>query len=333
MVASVALLLALLRSTGALAPPPRNVFTQLLHQHRDGLAVVVEPPPLDEDPDGSLSARLADALGAAAFLVDPVAAPVPPLPALPCVHVFAPVVYFDDRAAPRVPARGASAAQRRYADDLERREGGVRLARAVAPLDDEARLIAAFAGARRVSTARRRGHVDALFAIDDAGGGPWRRGAAARGPAGGFAGGDAAALRARLPSARAYWCDDAVALPEAAVDRAGGAAAEVLARPTRGDARAVLDRCATDDAPCYWLTDAAPGLLPAGSAYVADALSYDLPAPAVARGLVGSGCVAVALRWHAARAALGDDRRWATLEAWSRDIGAAPSPVGASRSL
>ena len=267
----------------------------LLQKEARQLQLLVEPPPASAPASGELCALLVEATRAAAFVVDPVAARVPPLaPDVPVVHVFAPVVYFDERSSPE--GARPKAPPHEFASFLERREGTRRLLRVVAPQDREAAVLDAFP--RRVLTARRRGHLDCLVAVDDG------RGAAAR-P---FEGDEAVQM---------FWVGDA-AVPEVFADDARASrGSEIFVRPTRTDARARLERCASaDDDALYWLCDHPEGIqgskrmLPAGARYVADINpAGSLPTADDAAALRDSGAVALVLRWHAVAKVLEGDRR------------------------
>ena len=132
--------------------------------------VLLTAPPRSVDKDGALASRLATLTNATAFVVDPTLHEPAPL-AHPTVELF----VADDTARRKVDSRRAAleaAAGNAWARSNARAHRVARLnddilVRATAPESSEPSLDWALGRARRLLTARRRGCVDVLCAIED----------------------------------------------------------------------------------------------------------------------------------------------------------------------
>lgn len=277
-------LIACLCSVIALTPPEL-----LVHKN----AVLLTAPPKAVDPDGVLATRLMKLTNASAFVVDPTQYEPAPL-ALPTVELF--VADATTRIEERDPRRAAleAAAGNAWARSNARahrvaRENDDILVRATAPESSEPSLDWALGRARRLLTARRRGFVDVLCAIEDDDGvfedmveifTSGVRGEAAR------------RADATEPLARLVRVNSAV-VPEDLARREASYEDVLYRRATRGDDRAVFDRCLDEcDACVYWL-DSDAVQLPRGAAFIAAGSSVDAAA---------AGCRATVVDWESAAA-------------------------------
>ena len=163
------------------------------------------------------------------------------------------------------------------------------LVRATAPESSEPSLDWALGRARRLLTARRRGCVDVLCAIEDdddvfadmveiftSG----IRGEAAR------------RADPTEPLARLVRVDAAV-VPEDVARREEGYDDVLFRRATRGDDRAIMDRCLDECETCVYWVDSGAVQLPSGASFVAAGSSVDAAA---------AGCRATVVDWEAAAA-------------------------------
>ena len=163
------------------------------------------------------------------------------------------------------------------------------LVRATAPESSEPSLDWALGRARRLLTARRRGCVDVLCAIEDdddvfedmveiftSG----IRGEAAR------------RADPTEPLARLVRVDAAV-VPEDVARREEGYDDVLFRRATRGDDRAMYDRCLDECETCVYWVDSDTVQLPRGASFVAAGSSVDAAAV---------GCRATVVDWEAAAA-------------------------------
>ncbi len=276
-------LLACLCSAIALTPP------ELLL--RDN-AVLLTAPPRAVDPEGTLATRLMKLTNATAFVVDPTLHEPAPL-RLPTIELF----VADDTARREVDSRRAAleaAAGNAWARSNARAHRVANLnddilVRATAPESSEPSLDWALGRARRLLTARRRGCVDVLCAIEDdddvfadmveiftSG----IRGEAAR------------RADPTEPLARLVRVDAAV-VPEDVARREEGYDDVLFRRATRGDDRAMYDRCLDECETCVYWVDSGAVQLPSGASFVAAGSSVDAAA---------AGCRATVVDWEAAAA-------------------------------
>ena len=276
-------LIACLCSAGALTPP------ELLLRKN---AVLLTAPPRAVDPDGALASRLATLTNSSAFVVDPTLHEPAPL-GLPTIELF----VADDttrreidsrRAALEAAAGNAWARSNARAHRVARMNDDI-LVRATAPESSEPSLDWALGRARRLLTARRRGCVDVLCAIEDdddvfedmceiftSG----IRGEAAR------------RADPTEPLARLVRVDAAV-VPEDVARREEGYDDVLYRRATRGDDRAMFDRCLDECETCVYWVDSDAVQLPRGAAFVAAGSSVDATA---------AGCRATVVDWESAAA-------------------------------
>jgi len=229
---------------------------------------------------------------ATAFVVDPTLHEPAPL-AHPTVELF----VADDTARREVDSRRAAleaAAGNAWARSNARAHRVARLnddilVRATAPESSEPSLDWALGRARRLLTARRRGCVDVLCAIEDdddvfedmcevftSG----IRGEAARRA-------DPAEPLARLVRVAA------AVVPEDVARREEGYDDVLYRRATRGDDRATFDRCLDECETCVYWVDSDAVQLPRGASFVAAGSSVDAAA---------AGCRATVVDWEAAAA-------------------------------
>ena len=276
-------LLTCLCSAVALTPPEL-----LLHKN----AVLLTAPPRAVDPDGELATRLMKLTNATAFVVDPTLHEPAPL-RLPTIELF----VADDTARREVDSRRAAleaAAGNAWARSNARAHRVANLnddilVRATAPESSEPSLDWALGRARRLLTARRRGCVDVLCAIEDdddvfadmveiftSG----IRGEAAR------------RADPTEPLARLVRVDAAV-VPEDVARREEGYDDVLFRRATRGDDRAMFDRCLDECETCVYWVDSGAVQLPSGASFVAAGSSVDANA---------AGCRATVVDWEAAAA-------------------------------
>ena len=277
------LLISCLCSAGALTPP------ELLLRKN---AVLLTAPPRAVDPDGALASRLATLTNASAFVVDPTLHEPAPL-GLPTIELF----VADDttrreidsrRAALEAAAGNAWARSNALAHRVARLNDDI-LVRATAPESSEPSLDWALGRARRLLTARRRGCVDVLCAIEDDDDAfadmveiftSGIRGEAAR------------RADPTEPLARLVRVDAAV-VPEDVARREEGYDDVLFRRATRGDDRAIMDRCLDECETCVYWVDSGAVQLPSGAAFVAAGSSVDAAA---------AGCRATVVDWEAAAA-------------------------------
>ena len=277
-------LIPCLCSAAALTPPELMV--------RSNNAVLLTAPPRAVDPDGTLATRLMKLTNATAFVVDPTLHEPAPL-AHPTIELF----VADDTARREVDSRRAAleaAAGNAWARSNARAHRVANLnddvlVRATAPESSEPSLDWALGRARRLLTARRRGCVDVLCAIEDdddvfadmveiftSG----IRGEAAR------------RADPTEPLARLVRVDAAV-VPEDVARREEGYDDVLFRRATRGDDRAKFDRCLDECETCVYWVDSDAVQLPRGAAFVAAGSSVDAAA---------AGCRATVVDWEAAAA-------------------------------
>ena len=276
-------LIACLCSAVALTPP------ELLLRKN---AMLLTAPPRSVDKDGVLASRLATLTNASAFVVDPTLHEPAPLQ-LPTIELF----VADDTARREVDSRRAAleaAAGNAWARSNARAHRVANLnddilVRATAPESSEPSLDWALGRARRLLTARRRGCVDVLCAIEDdddvfadmveiftSG----IRGEAAR------------RADPTEPLARLVRVDAAV-VPEDVARREEGYDDVLYRRATRGDDRAKFDRCLDECETCVYWVDSGSVQLPSGASFVAAGSSVDANA---------AGCRATVVDWEAAAA-------------------------------
>ena len=276
-------LIACLCSAGALTPP------ELLLRKN---AVLLTAPPRAVDPDGTLATRLMKLTNATAFVVDPTLHEPAPL-RLPTIELF----VADDttrreidsrRAALEAAAGNAWARSNARAHRVARMNDDI-LVRATAPESSEPSLDWALGRARRLLTARRRGCVDVLCAIEDdddvfedmceiftSG----IRGEAAR------------RADPTEPLARLVRVNAAV-VPEDVARREEGYDDVLFRRATRGDDRAKFDRCLDECETCVYWVDSGAVQLPSGASFVAAGSSVDATA---------AGCRVTVVDWESAAA-------------------------------
>ena len=277
-------LIPCLCSAVALTPPELLV--------RSNNAVLLTAPPRAVDPVGALATRLMKLTNATAFVVDPTLHQPAPL-THPTVELF----VADDttrrevdsrRAALEAAAGNAWARSNARAHRVARMNDDI-LVRATAPESSEPSLDWALGRARRLLTARRRGCVDVLCAIEDdddvfedmveiftSG----IRGEAARRA-------DPTEPLARLVRV------DAAAVPEDVARREEGYDDVLFRRATRCDDRAMYDRCLDECETCVYWVDSGTVQLPRGAAFVAAGSSVDANA---------AGCRATVVDWESAAA-------------------------------
>jgi hypothetical protein len=254
--------------------------------------VLLTAPPKSMDKDGALASRLAALANATAFVVDPTLHEPAPL-RLPTIELF----VADDTARREIDSRRAAleaAAGNAWARSNARAHRVASLnddilVRATAPESSEPSLDWALGRARRLLTARRRGCVDVLCAIEDdddvfedmveifkSG----IRGEAAR------------RADPTEPLARLVRVDAAV-VPEDVARREEGYDDVLFRRATRGDDRAMFDRCLDECETCVYWVDSDAVQLPRGAAFVAAGSSVDAAA---------AGCRATVVDWESAAA-------------------------------
>ncbi len=277
-------LIPCLCSAAALTPPELMV--------RSNNAVLLTAPPRAVDPDGTLATRLMKLTNATAFVVDPTLHEPAPL-AHPTIELF----VADDTARREVDSRRAAleaAAGNAWARSNARAHRVANLnddilVRATAPESSEPSLDWALGRARRLLTARRRGCVDVLCAIEDDDDvfadmceifSSGIRGEAAR------------RADPTEPLARLVRVDAAV-VPEDVARREEGYDDVLYRRATRGDDRAMYDRCLDECETCVYWVDSDAVQLPRGAAFVAAGSSVDAAA---------AGCRATVVDWEAAAA-------------------------------
>ena len=254
--------------------------------------VLLTAPPKSVDKDGALASRLAALTNASAFVVDPTLHEPAPL-RLPTIELF----VADDTTRREIDSRRAAleaAAGNAWARSNARAHRVARLnddilVRATAPESSEPSLDWALGRARRLLTARRRGCVDVLCAIEDdddvfedmveiftSG----IRGEAAR------------RADPTEPLARLVRVESAV-VPEDVARREEGYDDVLFRRATRGDERAMFDRCLDECETCVYWVDSDTVQLPRGAAFVAAGSSVDANA---------AGCRATVVDWESAAA-------------------------------